>query len=133
MEKRRVGFELPAEVVEQLLDELTYSDLINGDVTFWGLVQEYYQLSFIQGDTVICHPSFAEWIEKECGEDKPPWVFEQPSLKKMQCMILAGPGRGQVLLDTLKEIERVRDEGEEEVREEDKRRNSQIERMFQEE
>ncbi len=129
-EQRRIGFTLPVEVYEQLLDEVIYQDESEGILTFWGLLQEYYQLSFIQGDTVICHPSFSQFIEKEIGEDKPSWVFEQGSLQKMQCIILGGPGRGQVMMDMLKEIEAQRDEAEREVKEEHKLRNEQLGKMF---
>ena len=122
-EQRKVAFELPAEVCEALLEEFHFSPEIEEGESFWILLQSYYHLSPIQGDSIICSPDFSQFIEKETGCDNPPWVYEQVSLKKMQCMIIAGVERGQVLLDTLKMIESKRDEGE-------RQRKRQLEEMF---
>ena len=108
-EQRRVGFPLPPEVFAQLLDEVFYDDSTERELDFWEKLRSYYALSPLQGDSVICDPSFLEYITQECGEDPPRWVHTQP-LRKMQCMIIAGPGRGETLLATLRQIERLRDQ-----------------------
>lgn len=116
-EQRRIGFELPPEVFEQLLQECA-----EDPISFWEAMKEYYNLSPLQGDSIICGKDFSAYVERETGSDKPTWVYEQEyGLKKMQCFILAGPTRGQVLLDTLEMIRVQRDEAaeveEKEVRE----------------
>ena len=123
-EQRRVAFELPAEVFEGLLEEIEMSPELN----FWENLRTYYKLSPIQGDTVIASSDFIEFISVNMGGDRPPWVYEQSSLKKMQCMVVAGRFRGVELLAILKEIDQKRDEGEREER----GRGKQIEELFQE-
>src|SRR5882724_11393905 len=106
-EQRRVGFQLPPEVLAQLLDEIMYDDATEREEDFWECLRSYYDLSPVQGDSVICDPSFAAYIEEQFALLPPGWVHTQ-SLRKMQCVIVAGPTRGEALLQTLREIERLR-------------------------
>ncbi len=110
-EQRRVGFQLPPEVFAQLLDEIVYDDTTEREEDFWERLRSYYALSPVQGDSVICDPTFTAYIKEEFAILPPHWVHTQP-LRTMQCMIVAGPGRSHALLETLREIERLRDQDE---------------------
>lgn len=124
-EQRRVGFELPAEVFQQLLRR--YGELDTEEDDFWEMLRNYYKLSPVMGDSLICSIDFVEYISTYLGLDKPAWVYEQSTLTaKMQCMVIAGPTRGHVLLERLKELERERDEQEKKEQE----RHRQLEGMF---
>lgn len=104
---RRVGFHLPPEVFNQLLDEVAYDDF-GEEEGFWDRLRSYYELSILEGDTVICHPSFVEFVAEYEGTDPPTWVSQQSTLPQMQCLIVAGPLRGAALLETLKAIAAMR-------------------------
>ena len=112
-EERRIGFTLPPEVFEQLLDEVMYEEKTDQEEGFWERLRSYYALSTLQGDSVICHPSFVQVVAEHDGTDPPAWVHEQTSLKKMQCLVIAGPTRGAVLLEILKAIAAMRASDEE--------------------
>ena len=112
-EQRRLGFQLPPEVFAQLLDEIMYEDATEREENFWERLRSYYDLSPVQGDSVICDPSFTAYIEEQFALLPPRWVHTQP-LRKMQCMILAGPGRAYALLETLRMIEQRRDQEDQE-------------------
>ncbi len=110
-EQRRVGFQLPPEVFEQLLGEVIWNEQEAREESFWERLRSYYDLSPVQGDGVICDPSFVASMTEQYAEDPPRWVSLQP-LRRMQCLIIAGPGREEALLGTLREIERLRDAAE---------------------
>ena len=61
-EQRRLGFQLPPEVFAQLLDEIMYEDATEREENFWERLRSYYDLSPVQGDSVICDPSFTAYI-----------------------------------------------------------------------
>jgi hypothetical protein len=115
-EQRRVGFHLPPEVFADLLDEVLIDEETGQEPDFWERLRTYYQLSPLQGDCVICDPSFVTFIVSHDTGDQPGWVYTQ-GLKPMQCMIVFGEGRTAWALAVLQEITQARqasdqDEGE---------------------
>ena len=107
-EQRRLAFQLPPDVFAQLCEETLAGQ---SDDSFWEHLRSYYTLSPVQGDTVICDRSFVQYVLEEFVDVPPRWVFTQP-LRPMQCMIIAGPGRAYAFIETLREIERLRDQAE---------------------